>query len=164
MPIKDTKVTASPIVLVISGREMMASPLTDRQLEYLTNYVRFWMKKNAKEQSSFITDDKERYVFLEREDRKSINISWWEPAALTVLSTVEGTAVVAREMLKKDQPDLDLEWLKEQFGGTSKLTDLSLENTNAVRTAFLELCTLDTADEKPESPEQVAEVKKKKRA
>lgn len=156
---EDSKITAADDILEISGETFRASPFTDKDLDYLTNYVRYQINKRAREQAEFATSDAESMALQEVAFKEANSVSWYESTALQILSTPEGTAFTAYQMLRKHNPNLNKEWLSKQFGSTGKMPAQALENTVVIREMFLRLNSLST---EVSTPVEQKKAKKKK--
>ena len=156
----DSKVSAAPDIVCISGKEFKASPFTDRDLDFLTNYVRYQINKRAREEAEFAENASEASEIIETAFTQAASLIWYEPTSLSILSSPAGTAAVAYMMLKKETPDISKEWLSGQFGSNTTMLPWNIENILAIRVAFSELNSLTT---EVVSEEEQKKPKKKKK-
>lgn len=141
---EESKITGASDILEISGKTYRSSPLTDRQLDFITNYVRYVIKKRAKSEAEFANSPAEAREIEDDAFNRAAGVQWFEQESMRILATPEGTAVLAAEMLKKEHPDMKVENLTEHFGSAKVKTDEVMENTVNVRKVFIEQNSLET--------------------
>lgn len=157
---KDEQVTAASRTIEISGKEFEVYPLTDRDLDSLTNWIRYKLKKDARAEAEFAESRAEKAEIKRDAAEFAANIHWFDSTGIsTMLQTPEGLIKTLVFMLKKQWKE---ESFQDTFGSRTKMTEEQLINRAAVQQAFVAQNTV--GDEKPAEPPAKRASKAKKKS
>lgn len=133
---KDEQVSGAPQILELAGKEFECFPLSDRDLDGLTQWIRYRINKDAREQAEFAETPREAAEIKEEALQYSLLMEWYQKAAINrILRDPAGLTHVVWLMIKRK---FKKEWFEHKFGEGSNISDEHLENREKVSQLFLE--------------------------
>ena len=156
---KDDQIMRAGRPIEISGKTIEVYPLRDRDLEELTQWIRYKLKKDARMQAEFAESADEKEKIIEEAHDHAFQEVWFSKTGITLLlnqqeGLVETIYRMADKKWKKD-------WFQNKFGTLLEHTDEQLENRKVVQNTFLEQNTLE--EKNAESKETTKTTKSKKK-
>jgi len=120
--------TAASTPVVLSGRTLQFSPLSDKDIAELDRYIQARYIQLARESLPASATEQERKETLSLAMTAAAGLTWMSGVGQRMMATVEGMARLCWQSVKKNHDDVSLEWL------THELFDPS--NLDAVKDAF----------------------------
>lgn len=133
---KDEHVSGAARTIEISGKEFETFPLSDQDLDSLTQWIRYKINKDAETQVEFAGSEAEASRIREKAQEYGMTLHWWNRTGSTLL--LNDPAGLAYTVFLMVQRKFKKPWFENKFGTASKITDEQLANRSAVQQAFLD--------------------------
>lgn len=137
-----------------SGKTLWMSPLTDRDIEELDNWVQARYIDNARKSLSKDATAQEREETLRVAMDGALVLSWLSGLGAKLLATVPGMAMLAFQSCRANHPGLTYEEVRQEM--------LSPESVRAVESTFNQLNSMRASDN-PQRARRRAEKKRRRR-
>lgn len=157
---RDEHVTAAAEPIEYNDQTIEVYPLSDKDLDSLSLWVRYKINKNAREEAQFAENALEKKQILSTAAELATNEFWFSSKGINlILNDSAGLEHVAFLMCKRQYKQ---ESFKGQFGSGTKYSDNQLSNRTNFQNAFLKQNTMtDDSDPEPESQPTSSKTKKK---
>ncbi len=107
-----TQLTCAPYPVVLGEKTFQMSPLTDRDIDSLSNWIRSELIATARLALSDDMTPFERNEILEAAIAKARSVSFGEPSSAPYFKSVDGVARVIFQGVRKNHPKLTFEDFK----------------------------------------------------
>lgn len=143
---KDSQISGAATIIEISGKEIEVYPLSDKDLDTLTQWIRYKIQKDAREQSEFTESASEVAEIRADAFKNSLRVMWFDSIGINILlNNTDGLVEVIHKMTKGAWKK---DWFRNKFGEGGSYSEEQLENRKVLTKVFLELNTLDDGEEK----------------
>lgn len=109
----ELNVAGAPSVLILeNGKELRMSPLTDRDIAELDQWVQARLIQNARKSLPPDATQADRDETLRLAMQESLTVSWLTGVGAKMMLTVDGIARLAWQGVHKNHPDITLDQLQ----------------------------------------------------
>lgn len=109
------QMTAASFPLTVDGQEYQMTPLTDRDFDELTNWLRSRVIDTARKSLTDDMDPEERREVIAAAVETASGINFGEPRSQQHVKTVDGVARVIYQGCLKRHPNLNFETFRKAF-------------------------------------------------
>jgi len=120
-----SQATAAPIEVTINGNVYKVSPLTDKDIGELDNWLRMRLITLARETAKGLPDD-ERQKLMDDAFRSAMSMSWIKDRGL-IRNTPEGMTRFVYQLFKREQPNLTMDQLTKDLNADENALSLVLD-------------------------------------
>lgn len=122
-------------IILIAGKELECSPLSDEDLDNLTAWLRYKTKADAIKEAEFAEKPSVAREIKNMAAERALSMYWWDSKGLTMLlNSREGLIhvlwIMTGRQWKKD-------FFRNKFGTGREITDEQLENRKKVQGTFM---------------------------
>ena len=136
----DENITAAPTPLVLGGTQYLMSPLTDRDIAQLDEWIRTRLLQTVRQSlkdQDVDDDDYEREMRIAQ--KSALSLTWLSGEGAKILGTVDGMSRLVLQSVGRNHPELDLESIRKML--------LDPSNMNEVNDAFRRVNDLNNSDD-----------------
>lgn len=150
----DEQIVGSARSITLGGKAFEVYPLSDKDLVSLTQWIRYRIGKEAREEAKFAESHKEAEAIKREAFQRARETEWFTDVGVSLLlNDSEGLCETIFRMIKKCYKK---DWFADKFGAKSEITKEQLKNRKIVQDTFLAQNTIhtDLEEEEDDSPPQ----------
>jgi len=142
--------TAASMPITLGGKELAFSPLTDKDIAELDNWVRTEYIKMARDSLDTVDEPALRAETIKSAMDTAAGLTWMSGQGAQMMQTVNGMSRLCFQSVRRGDPTVTHEWLREQL--------LDHRNVAEVRRAFEMANNIATDDASPPEEEDLVQL------